>query len=109
MHPNLIRSLETNRIYYNRVFAAMRIKSGTFDFASAIASGRTLLVGEGNFSFTASLINMARIVPGYLITTAFEHQRVLSSQTEENVQRLRRRGVRVIFGVDATNLAAAFG
>lgn len=54
---------------------------------------RLLLVGEGNFSFTASLINT--LDPGVSITaTCLQHPADLEEDpvTQENLQRLRERG-----------------
>lgn len=54
---------------------------------------RLLLVGEGNFSFTASLINT--MDPGVSITaTCLQHPADLEEDpvTQENLQRLRERG-----------------
>ncbi|XP_059123825.1 alpha-1,2-mannosyltransferase ALG9 isoform X1 [Peromyscus eremicus] len=69
---------------------------------------RLLLVGEGNFSFTASLINT--LDPGVRITaTCLQHPADLEEDpvTQENLQRLRERGIEVCFGVDCTQLAHA--
>ncbi|CAH6867036.1 Fdxacb1 [Phodopus roborovskii] len=66
---------------------------------------RLLLVGEGNFSFTASLIDT--LDPGISITaTCLQHPADLEGDpvTQENLQRLRERGVEVRFGVDCTQL-----
>lgn len=85
------------------------VKTSAFDFVGAIAYGRTLLVGEGNFSFAASLVSMTRIIPSRLTATTLEPESELSPLAEGNVQRLRARGARVICSVDAADLAAAFG
>ncbi|XP_069804430.1 ferredoxin-fold anticodon-binding domain-containing protein 1 [Dendropsophus ebraccatus] len=64
-----------------------------------------LLVGEGNFSFSASLCDTSQDCP--LITaTCYEPEDVVCKQdlTRENVQHLRSKGAVVHFGVDATKL-----
>ncbi|KAH0500747.1 Ferredoxin-fold anticodon-binding domain-containing protein 1-like protein [Microtus ochrogaster] len=69
---------------------------------------RLLLVGEGNFSFTASLIDT--LDPGVSVTaTCLQHPDDLDGDpvTQENLQRLRERGIEVRFGVDCTQLAHA--
>ncbi|XP_027267959.1 ferredoxin-fold anticodon-binding domain-containing protein 1 [Cricetulus griseus] len=69
---------------------------------------RLLLVGEGNFSFTASLIDT--LDPGVRVTaTCLQHPADLEGDPviQENLQRLRQRGVEVRFGVDCTQLARA--
>ncbi|CAO2635104.1 Ferredoxin-fold anticodon-binding domain-containing protein 1 homolog [Lemmus lemmus] len=67
---------------------------------------RLLLVGEGNFSFTASLLDT--LDPGVSVTaTCLQHPADLNGDpvTQENLQRLRERGIEVRFGVDCTQLA----
>ncbi|XP_050012170.1 ferredoxin-fold anticodon-binding domain-containing protein 1 [Alexandromys fortis] len=69
---------------------------------------RLLLVGEGNFSFTASLIDT--LDPGVSVTaTCLQQPDDLDGDpvTQENLQRLRERGIEVRFGVDCTQLAHA--
>ncbi|XP_028639628.1 ferredoxin-fold anticodon-binding domain-containing protein 1 isoform X2 [Grammomys surdaster] len=70
--------------------------------------GRLLLVGEGNFSFAASLIDA--LDPRVSVTaTGFQHRADLEGDSValENLQRLRERGIEVRFGVDCTQLAHA--
>lgn len=67
---------------------------------------RLLLVGEGNFSFAASLIDS--LDPSVSVTaTGFQHRADLERDpvAAENLQRLRERGIEVRFGVDCTQLA----
>ncbi|NP_001101615.2 ferredoxin-fold anticodon-binding domain-containing protein 1 isoform 2 [Rattus norvegicus] len=67
---------------------------------------RLLLVGEGNFSFAASLID--GLDPDVSVTaTGFQHRADLEGDPValENLRRLRERGVEVRFGVDCTQLA----
>ncbi|OBS83079.1 hypothetical protein A6R68_22917, partial [Neotoma lepida] len=69
---------------------------------------RLLLVGEGNFSFTASLSDT--LATGVSITaTCLQHPADLEEDpvTQENLLRLRERGIEVRFGVDCTQLAHA--
>ncbi|XP_021062812.1 ferredoxin-fold anticodon-binding domain-containing protein 1 [Mus pahari] len=69
---------------------------------------RLLLVGEGNFSFAASLID--GLDPSVSVTaTGFQHRAALEGDPValENLQRLRERGIEVRFGVDCTQLAHA--
>lgn len=80
-----------------------------FNFIDTIVQGRTLLVGEGNLSFSASLIRTGRIIPGWLTATTFENAQNLPLGGEENINSLRAYGINVLHGVDATNLVATFG
>ncbi|XP_055478379.1 ferredoxin-fold anticodon-binding domain-containing protein 1 isoform X1 [Psammomys obesus] len=69
---------------------------------------RLLLVGEGNFSFAASLIDT--LEPGVTVTaTCLQHRADLQGDPValENLRRLRERGVEVRFAVDCTQLAQA--
>ncbi|EDL25765.1 RIKEN cDNA D630004A14, isoform CRA_c, partial [Mus musculus] len=69
---------------------------------------RLLLVGEGNFSFAASLID--GLDPSVSVTaTGFQHRAALEGDPValENLKRLRERGVEVRFGVDCTQLSHA--
>ncbi|XP_052044328.1 ferredoxin-fold anticodon-binding domain-containing protein 1 [Apodemus sylvaticus] len=69
---------------------------------------RLLLVGEGNFSFAASLIDS--LDPSVRVTaTGFQHRADLEGDpvAVKNLQRLRERGIEVRFGVDCTQLAHA--
>ncbi|MDE3016600.1 MAG: DUF2431 domain-containing protein [Pseudomonadota bacterium] len=84
-------------------------KADAFDFVCTIDHGRTLLLGECNLSFAISLAETKRIIPGYLTATTFETERSLSSAGQQNAKLLRSLGVSVIYGVDATDLAANFG
>lgn len=84
-------------------------KSTSFDFVAEVAQGRTLLVGEGNLSFTLSLAGMSGVIPGRLIATTFENKEELSTDAIVNAEALRRKAVTVLHGVDASNLASVFG
>jgi hypothetical protein len=84
-------------------------KSASFDFVAEVSQGRTLLVGEGNLSFTLSLAAMSGVVPSRLIATTFENKEALSSDAITNAEALRRKGVTVLHGVDGSSLASVFG
>ncbi len=47
-------------------------KSTSFDFVAEVSQGRTLLVGEGNLSFTLSLAGMSGVVPSRLIAATLK-------------------------------------
>ncbi|XP_075695888.1 ferredoxin-fold anticodon-binding domain-containing protein 1 isoform X2 [Rhinoderma darwinii] len=64
-----------------------------------------LLVGEGNFSFSASLCDSSHEMC-HLTATCYESEDIVSKQqlSWRNVQHLRSKGAVVHFGVDATKL-----
>ncbi|TIB14158.1 hypothetical protein E3P92_02044 [Wallemia ichthyophaga] len=66
-----------------------------------------LLVGEGNFSFTLSLVVDHQFECGQLVSTTVDTQEEAYKKyddCEEIVKTLTSKGVRIIFGVDATCL-----
>lgn len=84
-------------------------KAATFNFINQVAKGMTLLVGEGNLSFSLSLANINKINPRNLTATTFEDQNDLSDSAVKNSNKLKFLGASIIYGVDATNLAKTFG
>ncbi|KAM6159168.1 ferredoxin-fold anticodon-binding domain-containing protein 1 [Rhynchocyon petersi] len=75
-----------------------------------MAPRRLLLVGEGNFSFAAALNETLDPKTTRLVATCVQRPTDLARDpvAGENLQRLRRRGAEVRFGVDCTHLADAF-
>nr|XP_056716826.1 ferredoxin-fold anticodon-binding domain-containing protein 1 [Euleptes europaea] len=82
---------------------------GSATMRSSWRPRRCLLVGEGNFSFSAGLCQ-ARGGETHLIATCYEGEEVASRQTlaKSNIQDLRERGAEVHFGVDCTKLKEHF-
>lgn len=80
-----------------------------FDFIAQIANGTTLLIGEGNLSFSLSLTRKNRITPRNLTSTTFEKSNDLSDEAEHNAKGLKQIGVVVIHGVDVSRLTSIFG
>lgn len=74
---------------------------------SQIASGRCLLVGEGNLSFAKSLLNFQKISPLKLVATTFERPTNLPDEVISNAKYLYDRGASVLHGVNACRLDAA--
>ncbi|KZT72972.1 hypothetical protein DAEQUDRAFT_663651 [Daedalea quercina L-15889] len=73
---------------------------------------RILLIGEGNFSFARALIfnpptSLEFLPPGNITATAYDSEDECYSKypdAPENVDALRKKGVQVLFCVDATRL-----
>ena len=85
------------------------LKADQFDFSGQIAKGATLLVGEGNLSFSLSLAGFKRIRPTLLTATTFALLRDITPAGKENTAKLRTRGATVYHGIDATRLRDFFG
>ncbi|NXE23374.1 FDXA1 protein, partial [Ardeotis kori] len=68
---------------------------------------RVLLLGEGNFSFAASLCGAAGI---HIVATCYESEEEVSrlGGAAESIRRLRESGAEVVFSVDCTKLKAYF-
>ena len=94
---------------YGGLLASWHLKSARFDFVGAIAAGSVLLVGEGNLSFTESLITKNRIRPTKLTATTFSNPHQLLPSTLERANKLNSVGVQVMHGVDATELYRKLG
>ena len=77
--------------------------------AQAASDGITFLVGEGNLSFTRSLVEDHLVDPQLLIASTHESFSELSDEALENVNFLLASGVETLFDVDATNLAKHIG
>jgi hypothetical protein len=67
-------------------------------------SGKTLLVGEGNLSFTEANLILGRNVPGNIRATVYEKKEDKPVATQARAEKLQDQGVTVEFGVDATKL-----
>ncbi len=83
------------------VFPKMRLKP----WASL---GDVLLVGEGNMSFAKSLLAMPVTQITHMTATTFEKKKDLSHDVIKNANFLKRIGVLVMHGVDATKLEKSF-
>jgi hypothetical protein len=68
-------------------------------------SGRALLVGEGNLTFTEANIVLGRNVPGNIRATVYQEREAVSDPaTLARAEKLQQQGVTVEFGVDAKRL-----
>lgn len=78
-----------------------------FDFPD-VGGTTTLLVGEGNFSFSVALLKRNGIQRGTIVATAFEsHQeciRKYGNEAKSNIEYLMSCNVKVLHGIDATRL-----
>lgn len=79
----------------------------TFDFINAVANGRTLFVGEGNFSFCLSIAKQIKN-PSNIIATTNEAQNEFSDLTKQNINSLQRLGVKLFCKTDATEIHKDF-
>lgn len=81
---------------------------GAFDFVEQISKGKCLLIGEGNLSFTRSLLIFPSIVPEYLTATTFESYSDLGVTALDNQKALIGKSVRVFNGVNGRHIENYF-
>ncbi len=84
-------------------------KSSSFDFIAAITNNSTLLVGEGNLSFSLSLAQDSRVHPYWLTATTYQSEGELTEFAQDNAERLKALDATVLHGIDATQLHRYFG
>ncbi len=83
-------------------------KASTATFINQVAKDKTLLVGEGNLSFSLSLSQFQTIQNNFVTATTYEGKLNLNSITKENASKLKAKGVKVLHGIDATHLDRYF-
>jgi hypothetical protein len=73
-------------------------------FLKVCSSDRVLFLGEGNFTFSASLVTQWKqnldTLP-HVVSTCYE-DRPVSEVATDNIEKLRQMGVEVVLSVDAT-------
>lgn len=79
-----------------------------FDFVSAAKDGPTLLVGEGNLSFSLSLASRMGSTAAMLRVTTYETRSNISDVAQHNAAQLSKLGSAVLYGVDARRLEEWF-
>ncbi len=83
-------------------------KTLKFDLVGQVAKGKTLLVGEGNFSFALSLARKQSINPASITATTFENASEVSDETKDNAKKLQLLGAEVLHGINANRIADIF-
>jgi 25S rRNA (uracil2634-N3)-methyltransferase len=89
----------------DQVLFDLLCKSLKFDFVAEVAFGRTLLVGEGNMSFSLSLAKKPAVDPRNLTVSVFETHNQLSNEAFLNTIKLKKLGSIVHYNVDSTKLS----
>lgn len=79
-----------------------------FPFIERSKMGKTLFVGEGNFSFALSIAKRVTPVRGQFCATSLEPMSLTSHQTKKNIRALEQLGGQVKTGIDATRLSQHF-
>lgn len=100
------QAIELRRIDSHLIRLLCKVRG--FDFVAQVAKGKTLLVGEGNLSFSLSLAKKQRIIPTNILASTYEKERELSPEAKANAAALTRRGAKVIHGVDSAKIAGIF-
>ncbi|GMF07002.1 unnamed protein product [[Candida] boidinii] len=71
-----------------------------------------LLIGEGDFSYTKSIIENGYVNPAKIITTAYDSfedlQKKYGENFNENLRYLQQRNVKIFYSVDAKDLIKSF-
>lgn len=78
-----------------------------YNFLPKISNGTSLLVGEGNLSFTISLIDKLQQLPN-LITSTYENYCDLPDTAKLNSTFLKNIGIKTLHDIDATKLHKIF-
>ena len=78
-----------------------------YDFDKRIATGSTLLVGEGNLSFTCALVRKVQH-PNSIIASVYEEYSELSDEAKQNVQILKDIKLQILYGLDGKKLHKTF-
>ncbi len=95
-------------IYHLNQDLTLLLKSSIkYNFLDRIDYGNSFLVGEGNLSFTLSLIKQLQTLP-ILITSTYESYKDLSDIGQYNAILLHNTGIKVMHNIDATNLHKVF-
>lgn len=95
------------RLYQEVLLLIKSIKE--YNFVERVSIGKTLLVGEGNFSFTCALVKQCSKIPTSLIASTYEKVSELSDSAGYNAELLENIGIKIIYGLDGTKLHESFG
>jgi hypothetical protein len=77
--------------------------------AEVAGQGACLLVGEGNLSFTKSLVEDHSLNPQLIFASVYESGKMLSEDARKNANFLSNSGVEILFGLDATKMERRIG
>ena len=92
----------------NKLIWLLKNSLNKIDFAAEVEYGKTLFVGEGNFSFSLTLVENDFIRSENLTTTVFEAENEVSEFTILNAEALINFESNVLFEIDATSLEHIF-
>jgi 25S rRNA (uracil2634-N3)-methyltransferase len=101
-----------NFLLNNKEFVENKLKlspenAKKYDIVERINKGSTLLVGEGNLSFSVSLMKQVCVLEN-VTTSTYEHSEEISETTRSNARLLKKIGIKVMHHIDATKLKTAF-
>lgn len=84
-------------------------KNTPFVFSTKVKTGRVLLVGDGNLSFSLALARRVGLAAMNMTSTIYQNADEYTETTRINASVLRHSGATVMSGVDATKLSNWFG
>ena len=82
-------------------------RKNDFDFYKTINEGKTLFIGEGNFSFSLSIAEKIANKSN-IIATCFEKEKDLSDFAISNINKLKSFRININFEIDATEINQTF-
>lgn len=95
------KSSKSNKLKYSN-------ESNKKTFIPFETTDKILLIGEGDFSHSLSIVNQGLIKPENLIATSFDSEQVVIEKYTEtcskNLQKLRELEVKILFEIDGTKL-----
>lgn len=110
---NIVRKVVADTVWQKWWFSALALKrfldvKTPFSFVEAAKAGPTLLVGEGNLSFSTALSGLIVSRASNITATTLQQDEAYSEEAKRNARTLQRRGAKAMGGVDATNLSDTF-
>ncbi|RKP16149.1 hypothetical protein ROZALSC1DRAFT_31785, partial [Rozella allomycis CSF55] len=101
-----LKKLKINNPDYERIPIHIHSQTSQRSFIPFTKNSKILLVGEGNFSFAASLASLLEDA-SCIIATCYDEEPVLQEKYKDaadHIEKFKSLGGTVLFNIDATNL-----